>query len=141
MNEPATQSLDRRKKQGLPDERLQRFVVEYVACRNGAEAARRAGYSTKTARIQAHDLLTRPNIQEAIVALAWKSAKHLDVDGRMILGELAAIAFSPIVPGYIRASDKKAALELLGTHLKLWEGSKGDRIININILALDMKTL
>jgi hypothetical protein len=130
MNDLTPMPLDRRKKHGLPDERIERFVVEYVACRNGAEAARRAGYSAKTARIQ-----------EAVVSLAWRSAKHLDVDGKMILGELAAIAFSPIVPGYVRASDKKAALELLGTHLKLWEGSKGDRIININILALDEKTL
>jgi hypothetical protein len=141
MNDLTPMPLDRRKKHGLPDERIERFVVEYVACRNGAEAARRAGYSHKAAKEQAADLLTRPNVQEAVVSLAWRSAKHLDVDGKMILGELAAIAFSPIIPGYVRASDKKAALELLGTHLKLWEGSKGDRIININILALDEKTL
>jgi len=42
------------------------FVEHYLACWNGAEAARRAGYSVKTAREQASDLLTKPNIKAAI---------------------------------------------------------------------------
>lgn len=42
------------------------FVEHYLTCWNGAEAARRAGYSAQTARHQASDLLTKPNMQAAI---------------------------------------------------------------------------
>lgn len=124
----------------------EQFVFHYVRLAmlgkpNGSEAARLAGYSEKTAGSQAHDLLKEPEIKEAIVRLGAKVASEIDYDGTTILRELASIAFAPITPGYVRASDKKAALELLGVNLKLWEGSRGDRIINFNILQLDEKTL
>jgi phage terminase small subunit len=46
--------------------RQERFVVEYLACANGAEAARRAGYSEHTARQMAAENLSKPYIAEAI---------------------------------------------------------------------------
>jgi hypothetical protein len=45
-----------------------RFVQEYLVDRNGAAAAVRAGYSSKTARQIAHELLTRPDVAEAVRA-------------------------------------------------------------------------
>lgn len=47
-----------------PKQRL--FVEEYLACLNAAEAARRAGYSEKTARSQGQRLLTYADIATAI---------------------------------------------------------------------------
>lgn len=44
------------------------FVEEYLSCWNASEAARRAGYSEKTARSQASRMLTNVNIQAAIQA-------------------------------------------------------------------------
>ena len=44
----------------------QKFVQEYVVCLNGTEAARRAGYSHKTARQIASENLTKPYIRAAI---------------------------------------------------------------------------
>ena len=44
------------------------FIDEYLKCFNGAEAARRAGYSHKTARGTASDLLSEPHISEQIQA-------------------------------------------------------------------------
>lgn len=44
------------------------FVNEYLTCWNTAEAARRAGYSAKTARQQGSRLLTNVDIQAAIAA-------------------------------------------------------------------------
>ena len=44
------------------NERQKRFCEYYVACGNAAEAARKAGYSVKTARHQGYDLLTRPHV-------------------------------------------------------------------------------
>ena len=43
-----------------------RFVQEYLVDRNGAAAAVRAGYSKRTARQQAYELLTRPDVAEAV---------------------------------------------------------------------------
>ena len=44
------------------------FVSEYLSCFNGAEAARRAGYSESRARITASELLADSNISEQIKA-------------------------------------------------------------------------
>jgi len=52
-------------KQGL-NFRQERFVQEYLVSGNGTDAARRAGYSPKTAKVQAHELLTNPNVVRAI---------------------------------------------------------------------------
>jgi len=42
------------------------FIDEYLRCFNGAEAARRAGYSEKTARTIASNLLSNVDINEQI---------------------------------------------------------------------------
>jgi len=42
------------------------FVAHYLVCWNAAEAARRAGYSEKTARSIGAENLTKPDIQAAI---------------------------------------------------------------------------
>ena len=42
------------------------FISEYLKCFNGSEAARRAGYSAKSARQTASDLLATPYISEQI---------------------------------------------------------------------------
>jgi phage terminase small subunit len=42
------------------------FINEYLVCWNAAEAARRAGYSEKTARVTGPENLTKPAIAEAI---------------------------------------------------------------------------
>lgn len=46
----------------------QLFVMEYLACNNGAEAARRAGYSERTAKEIAYENLTKAHIKDAIEA-------------------------------------------------------------------------
>ena len=57
--------VDEEQERKLTD-RQERFVVEYLACANGAEAARRAGYSEHTARQMANENLTKPYIKTAI---------------------------------------------------------------------------
>jgi phage terminase small subunit len=44
------------------------FIDEYLKCFNGAEAARRAGYSDSRARITASELLADSNVSEQIRA-------------------------------------------------------------------------
>jgi hypothetical protein len=136
----------RTRKELVPGMR-ERFVAEYVRIAmttgkvNGKQAAINAGYSPKAAHAMACDLLKEEKIKLAIIKLSREAVEEMPVDGPMILRELASIGFSPIIPGYVKASDKTKALDLLGTHHKLWEGARGDRVININILQLDEKTL
>ena len=47
-------------------DRQERFVIEFLATANGAEAARRAGYSEHTAKEIASENLTKPNVKAAI---------------------------------------------------------------------------
>jgi phage terminase small subunit len=68
------------------------FVNEYLQCWSAAEAARRAGYSERTAREQGYDLLTKPHIQEVIRDRLDET--HLSADevlanlGRMARGDM-----------------------------------------------------
>ena len=123
----------------LPDKRA-RFVLEYLKDFNGTQAALRAGYAKGSARQQASDLLSNPAVRGAIADLAYEAAKATEVDGKRILSELAGIAFNPI-GDKTSAADKTRALNLLGVHHKLWEGSSGNRTINILMNQLDMRTM
>jgi len=50
------------------DGKKRRFVAQYLVDLNATQAAIRAGYSNKTARVQASVLLTNPNIEAAVAA-------------------------------------------------------------------------
>ena len=81
----------------LPDltARQARFVAEYCALGNGSEAARRAGYSHRTAREMASENLTKPAIQAAIVARRAEYRTALEITkGDVVGGILAAITMA-----------------------------------------------
>ena len=65
--------------------RQEAFVTEFLKCRNGAEAARRAGYAPRSARVQASVLLTNPNIAAKIKRRTEEAAMGEDE----VLGRLA----------------------------------------------------
>lgn len=54
------------------------FITEYIKCRNAAEAARRAGYSEKTARSIGSENLTKPDILNEIQERTRANAMSLD---------------------------------------------------------------
>lgn len=56
------------------NDRQKAFAEHYAACGNGAEACRRAGYSQKTARTQASELLTNPDILDYVAQLREETA-------------------------------------------------------------------
>lgn len=78
------------------DDRQDKFCREYLIDFNATRAAIAAGYSAKTARSQASDLLTRPNVQAHIRSIS-EAALQLTGDPivRIIL-ELQMIAFGDI---------------------------------------------
>jgi len=56
-----------------------RFIDEYMVDMNGAAAAERAGYSKKTSRAIACELLTKPDIQAELQARGTALARELEI--------------------------------------------------------------
>ena len=71
-----------------------RFVEEYLIDLNGSQAAIRAGYSGKTARAIAYELLTKPDIQDAIAEAQQERSKRTGINQDRVLAELALLGFS-----------------------------------------------
>tara|TARA_R110000868_G_scaffold369943_1_gene633424 strand:- start:180 stop:731 length:552 start_codon:yes stop_codon:yes gene_type:complete len=74
----------------------ERFVAEYLIDLNATQAAKRAGYSEKTARSQGTRMLTNVAIQAAIAASQDKRAGRTEITQDRVLAELAKIGFSDI---------------------------------------------
>lgn len=72
------------------------FCREYVVDFNGYAAAIRAGYSEKTARVQASQILTIPNIQARIKELIEQRNNKIELTAEQIIDEFRKIAFSSI---------------------------------------------
>lgn len=75
-------------------EKQARFVAEYLVDMNATDAAKRAGYSEKTAYAIGFENLRKPEIQEAIQAAMEERAKRTAITQDMVLRELAKVAFS-----------------------------------------------
>lgn len=103
------------------------FVAEYLRCLNATEAARRAGYSEKTAYSIGWENLRKPEIAAAISAVVAERAmsanevldrladqargslsQFLDVDG----GELVGFDFSEGTPVHLLKKAKVTEIQL-----------------------------
>jgi phage terminase small subunit len=71
-----------------------RFVQEYLIDLNAAQAAIRAGYSAKTARVMGHENLTKPDIAAAIEKAMSERAERTRLTGDMVVDELRKIGFA-----------------------------------------------
>lgn len=78
------------------NDKQRQFAKEYIVDLNATQAAIRAGYSKKTARIQGCKLLTHPNIAEFIQKLKEKRAAKLEITQDRVLQEMARVAFSDL---------------------------------------------
>lgn len=65
-----------------------RFVSEYAIDRNGAAAAVRAGYSARSAKQIANELLTKPDLRAAVTAQEARIAADLEVTRQRVLDGL-----------------------------------------------------
>jgi phage terminase small subunit len=72
-------------------QKQQRFVEEYLIDLNATQAVIRAGYSANSARQQASDLLTKPDIQEAVAALRQQQSERCKVTADEVISELKAM--------------------------------------------------
>ena len=112
----------------------QRFVDEYLVDLNATQAAKRAGYSEKTAAITGFENLQKPNIQAALQDGLEKRQKRTLITQDQIITEIREIAqeardaqqFSAALKGY----------ELLGKHQKMWT----DRVENSGTVNVTVNT-
>lgn len=74
----------------------QRFVDEYLIDLNATQAAIRAGYSEKTARVVGAQNLSKLNIQAEIQKAMNEREKRTEVTADKVVQQLAKIAFSDI---------------------------------------------
>ena len=72
------------------------FCLEYLIDLNATQAAIRAGYSKKTANIQASQNLTKLNIQAEIAKLKKNRAENTGVTAERVVKELERIGFYDI---------------------------------------------
>lgn len=97
-------------------DKQKRFVEEYLVDLNATQAARRAGYSEKTARSQGQRLLTKVDIQKALAHRQKTYAESVEWTVEEILTDLRVIATNP----YNRLADRLKAYELGGKHLGMF---------------------
>ncbi len=84
--------------------RQRRFVEEYLVDLNATQAAIRAGYSSKSARLIGSENLTKPDIQTAIQNAMAERSERCRITQDDVLMELAAVARADMA-NFLRFSD------------------------------------
>lgn len=121
-----------------------RFIAEYLIDQNGKQAAIRAGYSPKSAEVQASVLLRNPKIKAAIDKKIKKIADRSGISAEWVLKNLKEVAercmqkvpvmrFDKVDKEYVQVEDENGqgvwqfdssgankALELIGKNLGMF---------------------
>jgi phage terminase small subunit len=79
---------------GHASPKQKRFVEEYLVDLNGKQAAIRAGYSPKTAEVQASRLLRYAKVQAALESAMRARSKRTEITADRVVTEFAKIAFA-----------------------------------------------
>lgn len=95
--------------------RQERFVQEYLVDLNSTQAAIRAGYSERSARMHGSRLMTNDVVlvalQAALAKVREERALTVEVDANRVLGEYAQIAFADLRTIFVDTADGGAALK------------------------------
>jgi phage terminase small subunit len=78
------------------NEKQRRFVGEYLFDVNGTQATIRAGYSPRSAKVQAARLLAKANVWQAVQNGQAKKLAKLEITADRVLAELARVGFSDL---------------------------------------------
>ena len=116
--------------------RQERFIREYLVDLCAAAAARRAGYSPKSARCIGCRLLKVPQIQREVASAIEAQKEDTALRREQVLAELQAVAFgnaSDASGAELKVAQKLRALELLGKHLGLFEGIGARQLPKVEI--------
>lgn len=118
------------------------FKDEYLLDLNGTQAAIRAGYSKRSAKEIASELLTKPNIKKAIQAAAENRSKKTGLNAEWVLERLEIVTdrcmqvtpvmeFDHNLKEMVETGEFKfehtganKSLELIGRHFKMFTDKK-----------------
>ena len=110
--------------------RRARFVQEMAACGNATEAARRAGYSKKTASVKGCALMKIPEIREAVEKALEEQRKNSIADLQEVQEFLTAVLRGE-VPGS-KTRDRVAAANILQRRYPIENSDNYDTIIIVD---------
>lgn len=120
------------------NERQRRFAEEYIVDLNATQAAIRAGYSPRTAKMQGSRLMTHDDIQKLIGELGKERQKRTQITADRVLEEFASVAFQKAgdeQDTHLRYNNKLRALEnlakLLGMDRAAVQGTEGGGVVLI----------
>lgn len=88
------------------------FVNEYLVDLNAAAAARRAGYSERTARKIGQENLTKPDIAKAIEAAKAERSERTLITADRVLSEIAKLAFANLMDYFSLTADGVPYIDL-----------------------------
>lgn len=117
-------------------DKQKRFVAEYLVDLNATAAAKRAGYSEKTACEQAARLLANVKVQAAVQEAKQARQKRTEITQDMVLRETAKLAFFDIrkmfgkdgKPLNISELDADTAAALVGLDVQDVSDNDGDYV-------------
>lgn len=130
--------------------KLDRFCLEYVVDYNGAQAAIRAGYSEKSAKVTAAKLLTNANVLARVRQLQEEQAKRLSLNSDMVVAKIMetysrCMQAEPVMEWDYMAKEYKPtgeytfdskgalrALELLGKHIGMFADRHQVEVVESN---------
>lgn len=117
----------------------QLFVKEYLVDFNRAAAARRTGYSKKTAKEQGYQLFTKLHIKNAINEEIKKISDKIDITQEAVVVELMKIAYDETTS----TKDRLKALELLGKYKGIYteKVETRDKTVEENPLYQQLKEM
>ena len=128
------------------NEKQKQFCEEYIIDLNGTQAAIRAGYSKKTARAIANELLTKLDIQEYICVLKNKRSERVKYSQDELMRDILEVKnrcmqANPVLDkegnetGVWKFDSNGAnkALDMLAKHVGFYETDNKQRAFNISV--------
>ena len=128
------------------NEKQKQFCEEYIIDLNGTQAAIRAGYSKKTARAIANELLTKLDIQEYICELKNKRSERVKYSQDELMRDILEVKnrcmqANPVLDkegnetGIWKFDSNGAnkALDMLAKHVGFYETDNKQKAFNISI--------
>ena len=112
----------------------ERFCQEYMIDLNATAAAKRAGYSKKTAFTIGTENLRKPLVAEKIKGLKQGIAHSTDLTVAKVVGGFEKIAFGSIGK-HLNNGHKQRALDSLGRHLGLFEKDNEQKKLTLADIA------
>jgi hypothetical protein len=105
------------------------FVAEYLKDLNASAAARRAGYSEKTAFRSGIENMQKPAITEAIAAAMKDRSERVQITADRVLLELSRLAFLDIRKAFNADGSLKGSTSLTTTPPRQSQGLRCQRLL------------